>query len=131
MLARDHMVNVHRATEADARGIAITPRERRTPPDRADAGQSRRSAASPSTKTSRSGARRSTSSSGDHRPWIAWRGDRPIGFVTAGPSRDLPQAASVGELYVLDLEAPEAEGSVATALLEHACLTCRITASGK
>jgi len=52
---------------------------------------------------------------------VAWRDDRPIGFVTAGPSRDLPQAASVGELYVLDLEAPEAEGSVAVALLEHAC----------
>ena len=70
-------------------------------------------------------------SSGDHRPWIAWRGDRPIGFVTAGPSRDVPQGASVGELYVLDLEAPEAEGSVATALLEHACHDLPTTASGR
>src|SRR5262249_203861 len=55
------------------------------------------------------------------RPWVAWRGDRPIGFVTAGPNRDLPQATSVGEIYVLDLETLEPEDAVARALIDHAC----------
>jgi hypothetical protein len=59
--------------------------------------------------------------SGDHRPWLAWRGDRTIGFVTAGPSRDDDATQAVGELYVFDLEAGDATGATAIALLEHAC----------
>jgi hypothetical protein len=121
MLTRDHMVNVHRATEADAHGIASlhANAERRQIELMRGKSDVRGLAIDEGEQIWRQTLHLS---SGDHRPWIALRGDRPIGFVTAGPSRDAAQAASVGELYVLDLEAPEAEGSVATALLEHACL---------
>jgi hypothetical protein len=121
MLTPDQMVNVHRATEADAHGIAAlhATAERRQIELMRGKSEVRWIAIDEDEHIWRQTLHLS---SGDHRPWIAWRGDRPIGFVTAGPSRDLPTAASVGELYVLDLEAPEAEGSVAAKLLEHACL---------
>jgi hypothetical protein len=120
MLVHDRVVQVHRATEADAHGIATlhASAERRQIELARGKAEAR---ALPIDEDERIWRSTLGLTSGDHRPWIAWRGDRPIGFVTAGPSRDLPQAASVGELYVFDLEAPEAEGSAALALLEHAC----------
>ncbi len=120
MLVRDRMVQIHRATEADASGIATL-----------HAGATRRlleDMDGPSTEGGRSidddeRIWRDTLhlASGDHRPWVAWRGDRPVGFVTVGPSRDLPQAATIGELYLLDLDPHEADESIAFALLDHAC----------
>jgi hypothetical protein len=120
MLVRDHMVQVHRATEADARGIATlhASAERRQLELARGKSEIRGLTIDEDERIWRDTLHLS---SGDHRPWVAWRGDRPIGFVTVGPSRDLPQEASAGELYVLDLEAPEGEKPVAMALLDHAC----------
>jgi RimJ/RimL family protein N-acetyltransferase len=120
MLVRDPMVHVHRATEADARAIATlhANAERHQLELMRGKSEARGIGIDEDEQIWRQSLHLS---SGDHRPWVAWRGDRPIGFVTVGPSRDLPQAPSVGEVYVLDLEAHESRGSAAKALLDHAC----------
>lgn len=120
MLVRDRMVNVHRATEDDARAVASL----HATVERAQLALVRgRDAASgvPIDQDEQiwRGSLRLTN--GDHRPWIAWRGDTAIGFVTSGPSRDAAAGPKVGELYVFDVDVHETGGSVASTLLDHAC----------
>ena len=76
MLVRDQMVNVHRATEADAHGIAAlhaTAERRQIELVRGKAEVARARI----DEDEQIWRRTLHLASGDHRPWIAWRGDRP------------------------------------------------------
>ena len=120
MLAPDRMVHVRRATESDARGIAVLHARSESHALELTRGRTR-TPTPPIEQGEFIWACNLRATSGDHRPWIAWTGDRTVGFVTAGPSRDNDAGTATGELYVFDLEMGEGFGSTASALLEHAC----------
>jgi hypothetical protein len=120
VLVHDSLVLVHRAAEADAPGIALLHANTTREQIRLAGGQAaERNIRVAADETAWRGALRL--SSGDHRPWVAWRGDRVVGFVTAGPSRDSGATHEVSELYVFDADFDAAPQSGATTLLEHAC----------
>ena len=52
-------------------------------------------------------------------------GDRTVGFVSAGPSRDTDATPQTGELYVIDFDFDGRTRSRCAALLHHACRDLR------
>lgn len=124
MLVDDSLVLVHRATEDDAPGIALLHAHTTGEQIRLARGQTaERSVSVAADEKAWRGTLRL--SSGTHRPWVAWRGDRVVGFVTAGPSRDSGATHTVSELYVFDADfdpaVDPAVESGASTLLQHAC----------
>ena len=120
MLVHDDLIQVHRATADDAAGIAAL-HEAMT---RQAVHLTRGSLDTVPASTESSEARWRTTlklASDDHRPWVANLGDRTVGFVSAGPSRDTDAHSRTGELYVSDFDFLDGHGAGARALLHHAC----------
>ena len=124
MLVHDDLVQVHRATVDDAAGIAALHEANCREAIRLTRGH--REGVVSSHESAETRWRNTLKlASDDHRPWVARLGDRTVGFVSAGPSRDTDATPQTGELYVVDFDFSEGHGAGATALLHHACRDLR------